>query len=173
MKEKQIQLCDPAGALKRTHCNTVFKILRDRLWPQFAGWTRLDYFVPEFTSMKSSIHTVVGPINGKVMCTHQPRKGNTTSSGWLTVGKERTACFILASSTYGFVVLAPPWHRHHLGAEQKCRRLENKQINKCSHFKEKKEREKCRVSGLTLDLLSQNMNVNKTPRWVLYMLMFD
>lgn len=31
LKEKQVQLCDPAGALKRAHCNSAFRILRNQL----------------------------------------------------------------------------------------------------------------------------------------------
>lgn len=43
-------------------------------------------------------------------------------------GKGENGSLTLASSICGFVVLGQ-WRQHQLGAGQKCRRLENKQIN--------------------------------------------
>lgn len=122
----------------------VSKILKDPSWPQIAGRTRLEDFVPEFTSVKFSRHFIVGPLR----CQKIVRPSTE---------KAKHCVLRLANCGEGYLLwyLAPPFvaldqqHAHRLGACQKCR-----------------------ISGPNPDLLNQNLNGNKIPRWVLLPLMF-
>lgn len=98
-----------------------------------AGCTRLEGFVPEFTSMKFSSHFIVGPLRCQNNMLSSAKKGYHHFLRWANCGQG----LLLESLAPQFVVMDQQ-HPHHLEAGQKYR-----------------------LSGSPPDLLNENLNDNK------------